>query len=204
MALTGGGADAGLLGDAAASVVTAPGDRADVVLALDPMPPQAVVAAAPELAQALRGGGVLVMVSRPDGTPDGGRSAIEAALAGRFRHIATFCQCAVVGTLLADARRAGSRVVALADDPTPASAMAVRGGALVARSRWRCVRGAVRGDGQGLVANMRRAVRPVAVGGRPVRASVNPVELPEEVPGDEDRARAVPQRGVAGGAPGRA
>ncbi len=195
VALSGGGADAGWLGDAAAGVVTAPGDGADVVLALDPMPPQAVVAAAPELARSLRGGGVLVMVSRPDGTPDGGRPAIEAVLARHFRHVATFNQCGIVGTLLVDARRAGSRVVALADDLAPASAMVhvcsaeplpdLAGGVFAAPS----------GPMASLVAEMRRAVRPVVVSGRPGVISVDPAELPEDAPGDETalemRSRAV-------------
>jgi GT2 family glycosyltransferase/glycosyltransferase involved in cell wall biosynthesis len=195
VALNGGGAAAGLLGDVAASMVTTPGDGADVVLALDAVSPQAVLTAAPELAQVVRSGGVLVMVSRPDATPDGGRSAIEAALARRFRYVATFRQSPVVGTLLTDARREGSRVVALADDPTPAGAMLhvcsaeplpdLAGGVFAAPS----------GAMASLVTSMKYAGRPVAVSGRRAIVSANPVELPEEALRDENalelRRRAV-------------
>ena len=185
VALSGGGAAAGLLGEVAAGLLPAPGVGADVVLALDPVPPQAVLAAAPERAQALRSGGVLVMVSRPDGTPDGGRSAIEAALARSFRHVVTFRQCAVAGTLLADARREGSRVVALADDPTPASAMVH---VCSAEPLPDLAGGVFAAPPGSVVAGMKYAARPVAVPDRPAVVSANPVELPEEVPGEESVA----------------
>lgn len=122
--LNGGGAAAALLGAVAGSVATqtTPPDGADVVLALDPAPPEAVLEAVSGLAGAVRPGGVLVMVSCPDSTPDGGRAAIEAALARRFRHVTTVLQYPVAGTLLADALQQGCRVVALADAPVPPAA----------------------------------------------------------------------------------
>jgi GT2 family glycosyltransferase len=119
--LCGGDAAAAVLAEVAGQVAkgVAPKGGAEVVLALDPAPPQVVLAAAPGLIRALRPGGVLVLVSRPDDTPDGGLAALAALLAGSFRHLATYRQRPLVGTLLDDARFDGSRVVALADAPAP-------------------------------------------------------------------------------------
>lgn len=119
-----GGDGAAPLVAAAASVVgpATPQRHAEVVLALDPVAPAMAVEALPRLAKALREGGVLVLVCRqggaPDsGPPDPGPDVVRAALARRFRHVATFRQRPLAGTLVADARFDGSRVVALADAP---------------------------------------------------------------------------------------
>jgi GT2 family glycosyltransferase/glycosyltransferase involved in cell wall biosynthesis len=177
VALHGGGAAAALLAEVI--IGTAPGEAADVVLALDPAPPHAVLADIPELARRLRDGGVLVVVSRPDDTPDGGRASVEAALTHRFRHVVTFRQCPVVGTLLADARREASRVAALADPPAAAGAMVhvcsaeplpdLAGGVFAAPP-------AAAASLVGEMKHLRRAVVPADL-----------LELPEAAPRDDDR-----------------
>ena len=183
LALNGGGETAALLGEVAGGLIIGAGEVADVVLALDLAPPQAVLAAAPALARTVRPGGVLAMVSRPDGSPDGGRAAIEAALGRNFRYIVTYRQSPVVGTLLADARREGSRVVALADEPPAAGAMLhvcsaeplpdLAGGVFAASAT----------AAAGFAAEAKYAARPVVVGRATGTAS--PAELPEVAPGDE-------------------
>ena len=168
-------------------VGAAPAGGADVVLALDPAPPQAVLAAVPGLLRALRAGGVLVLASRPDDTPDGGQAAIEALLARSFRHVATFRQRPLAGTLLADARLEGSRVVALADAPAAVAAVLHVGAASpppgLAGGLFAAPWEAVSTTGGANGASSRRAV------------AANPIELPEEGLRNEDalylRRRAV-------------
>ena len=192
--LTGGGAAAAILAKLAASVTmdVPPPDGAEVVLALDPAPPEALLAAAAGLAEALRPGGVLVMVSRPDGTPDGGRADVEAGLRRRFRHVATFRQYPMVGTLLADARLEGSRVAALADAPAPPDA------ALHVCSAHRLpdlacgVFAAPPASAADLAASATCAPPPAT---RPASVPANPTELPDAAMRNEDalelRRRAV-------------
>ncbi len=177
--LAGGAAAAGLLAEVAEAIVAGerPKGGADVVLALDPIAPAAVADAVAGLAPALCPGGVLVLASCPDQTQDGGCSAIEAALRRGFRHVATWRQRPVVGTLVADAGLDGARVVALADEPAAATAMLHMCSAVPLPDLAGGVFAAPLAAAAGLAATRRQPRR-----GQAPAEAFNPVELPEAGP----------------------
>ena len=126
----------------------------------------------------------------------GQRAELEAALALALRHVASYRQRTLVGTLLADARFEASRVVALADSPASAPDVTVLLCSNTALPDLACgVFEAPAGAAAALAAAGRprreAAVPPVA----PVAGIANPLELPEESVRDEDlldlRRRAV-------------
>ena len=191
----------GLLEAAAATVLReqVPKGGADLVLVLDAQTPAKLLAALPGLRYVLRDGGVLALACRTQTcqTPAAAAGARElgAALALAFRHVASYRQRKLVGTLLADARLEASRVVALADSPASAPDVTVLLCSNTALPDLACgVFEAPSGAAAALAAadgQAGRAVPPVA----PVAGIANPLELPEESVRDEDlldlRRRAV-------------